>query len=363
MLLFIQNLAHLSHGMLLCFFLMGSVELLRRKDKSRLHLFLAAEMVFWTLVELKDLAYLHEPWWEDYYISTTNLSIDLWAVPATILLMFEVLSPGWVRPRRVAWMLLPFVLFTLAFVVTRSPLVFYVAAGCALVQGTLSLALVWIGSRRYDRFIRSNFSYVENLDVRWMRVFVTLLYAMLVLWVVAYLSASWAGDVVFYLSVLVLWYFIFHHIMKHHTIDVPNLLNPFAPIDAPGTSADACSEEGAPEADPALADDLARCMEQDKMYLNPKLTMADVSNAIGTNRTYLSDYINRGLGTTFYEYVNAYRVREAAMLLLTEPALPLREVADRCGFGSLSTFHRSFARRMGLTPTEYRVRELNLPPP
>ena len=200
--------------MLLCFFLMGSVELLRRKDKSRLHLFLAAEMVFWTLVELKDLAYLHEPWWEDYYISTTNLSIDLWAVPATILLMFEVLSPGWVRPRRVAWMLLPFVLFTLAFVVTRSPLVFYVAAGCALVQGTLSLALVWIGSRRYDRFIRSNFSYVENLDVRWMRVFVTLLYAMLVLWVVAYLSASWAGDVVFYLSVLVLWYFIFHHIMK-----------------------------------------------------------------------------------------------------------------------------------------------------
>ena len=122
-------------------------------------------------------------------------------------------------------------------------------------------------------------------------------------------------------------------------------------------------EEYAPAADPAFAAELMQCMEQDKLYLDPKLTLTDVANAVGTNRTYLSDYINRRLGTTFYEYVNAYRVREAAALLLAEPSMPLSEVADRCGFGSLSTFRRSFAKGMKRTPMEYRIKELNLPLP
>ena len=52
-----------------------------------------------------------------------------------------------------------------------------------------------------------------------------------------------------------------------------------------------------------------------------------------------------------------------AALLLAEPSMPLSEVADRCGFGSLSTFRRSFAKGMKRTPMEYRIKELNLPPP
>ena len=194
-------------------------------------------------------------------------------------------------------------------------------------------------------------------------MFITLLYAILVLWTVTNVTTSWLGDVVFYLSSLALWYFIFLRTVQHEVVEVPNLFNPFAPDDGEPLPGGPLPEEYAPAADPAFAAELMQCMEQDKLYLDPKLTLADVANAVGTNRTYLSDYINRRLGTTFYEYVNAYRVREAAALLLSEPSMPLSEVADRCGFGSLSTFRRSFAKGMKLTPMEYRIKELNLPLP
>lgn len=359
----LPNLAHLSHGMLLCFFLLMSIELYKRKEKSRLLHLLWLEMVFWLLVELKDLVYLHEPWWHDPRVATINLTIDMWGIPATMLLMFEVLSPGWARPWRIVASVAPFMMFTLLFVATRATWVFYLTVASSLLVGTLSLALVWWASKRYDRFIMRNFSDIEHRNVAWVRVFITLLYAILVLWTVTNVATSWLGDVVFYLSSLALWYFIFLRTVRHEVVEVPNLLNPFAPADGEPLPANTLPEEYAPEADPAFAAELMQCMEQDKLYLDPKLTLADVANAVGTNRTYLSDYINRRLGTTFYEYVNAYRVREAAALLLAEPSMPLSEVADRCGFGSLSTFRRSFAKGMKRTPMEYRIKELNLPPP
>ena len=112
----LPNLAHLSHGMLLCFFLLMSIELYKRKEKSRLLHLLWLEMVFWLLVELKDLVYLHEPWWHDPRVATINLTIDMWGIPATMLLMFEVLSPGWARPWRIVASVAPFMLFTGLFV-------------------------------------------------------------------------------------------------------------------------------------------------------------------------------------------------------------------------------------------------------
>ena len=131
----LPNLAHLSHGMLLCFFLLMSIELYKRKEKSRLLGLLWLEMVFWLLVELKDLVYLHEPWWHDPRVATINLTIDMWGIPATMLLMFEVLSPGWARPWRIVASVAPFMMFTLLFVATHATWVFYLTVASSLLVG------------------------------------------------------------------------------------------------------------------------------------------------------------------------------------------------------------------------------------
>ncbi|MFI6108129.1 GlxA family transcriptional regulator [Streptomyces sp. NPDC051310] len=60
-------------------------------------------------------------------------------------------------------------------------------------------------------------------------------------------------------------------------------------------------------------------------------------------------------GATPASYVETARL-EAARRLLEESDLPLPEVAAASGLGSVKTLHRSFQRRLGTTPAEYRRR-------
>ena len=60
--------------------------------------------------------------------------------------------------------------------------------------------------------------------------------------------------------------------------------------------------------DDIITDKLTRLMEVNKVYLNPKVSLSEVALAIGSNKTYLSDYFNNSLNTTFYDYINRYRI-------------------------------------------------------
>ncbi len=98
-------------------------------------------------------------------------------------------------------------------------------------------------------------------------------------------------------------------------------------------------------------------MEQDRLWLNPHLTLADLAAEVGTNRTYLSNYLNNTLHTTFYDYINGFRL-EAALRRLHDPdsTTTMVEIAEQCGFNSISTFRRVFVRAKGCSFVEYRHR-------
>jgi transcriptional regulator GlxA family with amidase domain len=54
-------------------------------------------------------------------------------------------------------------------------------------------------------------------------------------------------------------------------------------------------------------------------------------------------------------YVERLRVERARLLLESTPA-PVATVATRCGFGTVETMRRAFARRVGVSPGAYRER-------
>jgi len=60
-------------------------------------------------------------------------------------------------------------------------------------------------------------------------------------------------------------------------------------------------------------------------------------------------------GSTPAVYVERIRV-ETARRLLETTSRPVDAVADACGFGTVETMRRAFARRVGASPTEYRER-------
>ncbi len=58
-------------------------------------------------------------------------------------------------------------------------------------------------------------------------------------------------------------------------------------------------------------------------------------------------------GSTFHQYLNAYRV-EKACLLLCDRTLSIGDVGKQCGMGVPKTFSRLFRQHTGMMPSEYR---------
>ena len=102
-----------------------------------------------------------------------------------------------------------------------------------------------------------------------------------------------------------------------------------------------------------FASRLEECMSKEQIFLNPKLTLSDLAIKVGTNRTYLSNYINQVQHLTFFDYVNSYRLTYAAGLLLTTN-YTLEVIAEKSGFNSLSTFRRCFLQTHGCSPSVYK---------
>lgn len=100
---------------------------------------------------------------------------------------------------------------------------------------------------------------------------------------------------------------------------------------------------------------LTAVMEQDKLYLNPLLTVALVSEQTGITQKQISAVLNQYLNKSFNEFVNEYRVHAIKDRLLSgeTAALTIAGLAYEGGFNSLPTFQRAFKAVLGQTPKEY----------
>jgi LacI family transcriptional regulator len=83
--------------------------------------------------------------------------------------------------------------------------------------------------------------------------------------------------------------------------------------------------------------------------------VADIAAATSVSRRVLERRFARHLERSPHEQLCRVRVTTACRLL-AETALPIEEVAVRCGFANNSRLVEQFTRRMGCTPSAYRRR-------
>jgi len=97
-------------------------------------------------------------------------------------------------------------------------------------------------------------------------------------------------------------------------------------------------------------------LTNEKIYLNSKLSLDLVADSLGLSPSYLSRTINAELGTSFSDYVNAFRV-EAAKNFLENPEFSnytIVSIGLEAGFNSKSAFFDVFKKATGKTPSEYK---------
>lgn len=106
---------------------------------------------------------------------------------------------------------------------------------------------------------------------------------------------------------------------------------------------------------------LEQLMQQEKPYLEPKLTLAQLAQQSNVPSHYLTEILNTYLDQSFFDYINLYRVNtlKERMLNAQYQQYTLLAIALDCGFNSKSSFNRIFKKVTGLTPTQYQKNQQN----
>lgn len=107
-----------------------------------------------------------------------------------------------------------------------------------------------------------------------------------------------------------------------------------------------------------LATQVHTYLSTSKAYCNPSLRVADVATAVGTSTTNISEMCSMHLETSFFSFINKYRIEEFKRLVRDEQwaHYTVTALAEMCGFKK-SSFFTTFKEHEGCTPATWMKRE------
>ena len=101
----------------------------------------------------------------------------------------------------------------------------------------------------------------------------------------------------------------------------------------------------------------SRRIEKVFEYMNANygraITLGEVSKVANMPEASFSRFIKKRIGNTFIDSLNEIRLGHATRMLI-DTTHNVAEVAYKCGFNNISNFNRTFKKKKGCTPTEFR---------
>lgn len=94
---------------------------------------------------------------------------------------------------------------------------------------------------------------------------------------------------------------------------------------------------------------------ESKPFLQEKISMVEIAKILNVNTHQISQVINEKTNLNFNDYVNAFRIEEAKIMLLSPSfsKLTIDAIAQKSGFRSKSAFYVAFKKHSGNTPKEF----------
>ena len=107
-----------------------------------------------------------------------------------------------------------------------------------------------------------------------------------------------------------------------------------------------------------LLEALECLMVERQLNVDPELSQPKLADYLDTTVNYVSQTINAGLQTSFFDYINQKRVEAAIKLMQSDTSSreAIIDTALEVGFNSTSTFYNAFRKVTGQTPGAYRQR-------
>lgn len=100
-----------------------------------------------------------------------------------------------------------------------------------------------------------------------------------------------------------------------------------------------------------------KCLHAAPLY---DWSVESLARQVGVSRSVLADRFRHFLEQPPMQYLAGWRLQLAAQQLKSG-RLPVKTIADRCGYESEAAFSRAFKRRFGAPPSEWRRRQAGVP--
>lgn len=373
------------------------------RHRSRLKIYVSLLMLTIVAQYVKDLIFIGNTYYSSRLEEQYASSIDLLTLPMYAIVLVEACRPLWMNWSRAFCFYIPFVVLMVAFWAHPVPLAYYAMHFAAILCAVFILLWALRELPRFERALKEEYSYAEYINLHWLRGVILLFFCLLMLWVYDSMASGVRYDNLFLFNSLVMWIaacFCFYrqsvviNAVKSYFVE-PSEDNAETNLDAAENDLDkamahleaADADQNAPHAhaqpenvagtvaepqpvaeqpvepepeelklqqEAAFAERMYLLFEKEHVYLNPRLRLSELAMLLGTNRTYLSQYFNQNCESTFYDFVNDYRIHHAKLLLHSTDDT-LETIAMNSGFNSLSTFRRAFVQREGMSPIEFRA--------
>ncbi len=190
--------------------------------------------------------------------------------------------------------------------------------------------------KKYGRWLRDNYADLENKEV-WQSYILIIVFSMFI-----FTYGFDTGNIVigYIVQVIILVLLVF---MLWRVETLPQLEN-------------VVIEEQPDQPKEQLEELLDERCVATQLYLQHDITLPQLAKILGTNRTYLSQYISYQ-GITFNAYINNLRINHFMKLyreaVSAGKTVIVKQLASESGFRSYSTFSLAFKQRMGQSVTTW----------
>jgi AraC-like DNA-binding protein len=206
--------------------------------------------------------------------------------------------------------------------------------------------------------VKAYFSNIENKDLSWLRWSVVLFFIVFILFTIQLFIPSAITDSVFTRSLFLIFEFVWLSIFATLAIKQKAIYKNNEQIlsikESQLQEQTKYSRSNINESDMArIALKLKKAMEEDKLQLNPSLTLRKLSDMTGIAENNISQVLNMKIGMGYYDFINYWRIQSACEKL-KQSNNSLLDITYAVGFNSRSTFNLAFKKHTGKTPSEYR---------
>ncbi len=264
--------------------------------------------------------------------------------------------------------LIPFLLLTLLalslsylvpitsgeIITNKLPWQFYLVRALMYAHIFVYLGLAYKSIWKYRQIIKNTYSQLDQINLNWLSSSLNTFGLLTIASLFYNFISSDENETITIVALVLLLIFVFYFVNK---VILSALRQPeiFAGI-AQNETTKYLGSNLTPSQIKAYKKQLLVLLQNEKSFLNPQVSIGDLSEKLSVSTKHLSQVINQSFHKSFFDFINTYRIQEVQQILKEnkDDKLTVLEAMYQAGFNSKSSFNTAFKKETGQTPTEFR---------